>query len=131
LEAFIVDTGVHGFVHRPKRPIQPTDQERSRRDSEPDTPDLGECLQARATLPAWAERHEARMNAEDALSANGPAVTGYQAFLVRCWQWPAGGGRPAVWHFVVREISAEAQEYRFTDWLEVTAFIADRMQQSE
>lgn len=52
----------------------------------------------------------------------------YQSFLVRCWLLPpTTADEPVPWRFELHEVSAESQKYRFSDYEQLTTFVAARL----
>jgi len=52
----------------------------------------------------------------------------YHSFLVRCWFIPAAtADEPPTWRFELREVSAEPQKHRFSDFEQVQAFISAKL----
>lgn len=64
------------------------------------------------------------------MERNNPTKPSYKAFLLRCTLHSDGPGGQPFWRYVLREVSPVAQEHVFTDWMEVSEFIAQRMKQS-
>jgi hypothetical protein len=52
----------------------------------------------------------------------------YQSYLVRCWFIPPVTADEApTWRFEVQAVTAEPQKYRFSDFEQLTTFIAARL----
>lgn len=52
----------------------------------------------------------------------------YQSVLVRCWLLPSSmADEPQAWRFELRDVSAEAQQHRFSDLEQLKAFILAKL----
>ena len=57
-----------------------------------------------------------------------PVNQNYQSFLVRCWLVPpAALGETPAWRFELREVSAEPKKHRFSDLVQLKAFMAAKL----
>ena len=52
----------------------------------------------------------------------------YQSFLVRCWLIPpATTDEPSAWRFELRDVSAEFQKHRFSDFVQLKDFVSTKL----
>ena len=62
----------------------------------------------------------------------GEKAKSYHSYLLRCWQEQAAApGQPAVWRFVVQEVSGEQRQWAFGAFEQVINFLNSALLGSE